>query len=191
MALKDIFRLDIQRQINGVISAGKDDDSELNVEFSEYVVTNDVAKSLNEFFEYYNEAKPSKNGVWISGFFGSGKSHLLKMLSLVLENKEIDGKRAEQIFLENVEKKAISKATTRSTVAQTQDGANAQVEHRGQTLAAGAICRDRHSACQYSLAGRFWSCGSDNGVSGFCHAVCRQRVLQCARSAQRPHCHRL
>ncbi|MGN0905689.1 MAG: BREX system P-loop protein BrxC [Bullifex sp.] len=98
MALKDIFRLDIQRQINGVISAGKDDDAELNVEFSEYVVTNDVSRSLNEFFEYYNEARPSKNGVWISGFFGSGKSHLLKILSYLLENGFIAGKSCFSYF---------------------------------------------------------------------------------------------
>lgn len=98
MALKDIFRLDIQRQINGVISAGKDDDAELNVEFSEYVVTNDVSRSLNEFFEYYNEARPSKNGVWISGFFGSGKSHLLKILSYLLENGSIAGKSCFSYF---------------------------------------------------------------------------------------------
>lgn len=98
VVLRDIFKNDIQRRINGVISAGKDDNAELNVEFSEYVVTNDVSKGLEEFFKYYNETKPSKNGVWISGFFGSGKSHLLKILSYLLENGSIDGKSCFSYF---------------------------------------------------------------------------------------------
>lgn len=98
LVLKDIFKNDIQRRINGVISAGQRDNSELDVEFSEYVVTNDVAKSLGDFFEYYNETKPSKNGVWISGFFGSGKSHLLKILSYLLDNSSIDGKSSLSYF---------------------------------------------------------------------------------------------
>ncbi len=98
LALKDIFKNDIQRRINGVISAGQKDISELEVEFSEYVITNDVANSLNKFFEYYNETKPSKNGVWLSGFFGSGKSHLLKILSYLLDRSSIDGKSCFSYF---------------------------------------------------------------------------------------------
>ncbi|MBN0091436.1 BREX system P-loop protein BrxC, partial [Pseudomonas aeruginosa] len=42
------------------------------------------------------------NGVWVSGFFGSGKSHLLKMLALLLENRSIDGSSALDIFLPKI-----------------------------------------------------------------------------------------
>ena len=53
------------------------------------------------FFNYYCEMFDNPNadiGVWLSGFFGSGKSHLLKMLSYILENKEIDGETVVEMF---------------------------------------------------------------------------------------------
>lgn len=88
MKLKEIFEKPIDRPIEGVIKA--DDTASLKIEVEEYVITNEVTKRLEEFFSAYNEYKGA-NGVWISGFFGSGKSHLLKMLALLLENSEIDG----------------------------------------------------------------------------------------------------
>jgi hypothetical protein len=88
MKLKDIFDKPIDRAIEGVIKA--DDTASLKIEVEEYVITNEVAKRLEEFFGAYNDYKGA-NGVWISGFFGSGKSHLLKMLALLLENTDVDG----------------------------------------------------------------------------------------------------
>ena len=74
MKLKDIFDKPIDRAIVGVIKA--DDTASLRIEVEEYVITNEVAKRLEEFFSAYNDYKGA-NGVWISGLFGSGKSHLL------------------------------------------------------------------------------------------------------------------
>ena len=85
MKLNAIFAKDVQRPIEGVIKA--DDVAHLRTEVDEYVVTNEVAKGLELLLEAYTNYTNS-NGVWISGFFGSGKSHLLKMLAHLLGNVE-------------------------------------------------------------------------------------------------------
>lgn len=87
MTLKSIFNKPIDRPIEGVIKA--DDEASLRIEIEEYVLTNEVEKRLESFLSVYNNYQGA-NGVWISGFFGSGKSHLLKMLALILENRSVN-----------------------------------------------------------------------------------------------------
>ena len=87
MKLQEFFVKDINRPIETVIKA--DDQEHILDEVVEYVVTNEVSKKIRDFFSAYNDYQGA-NGVWISGFFGSGKSHLLKILSYALENKEFD-----------------------------------------------------------------------------------------------------
>lgn len=99
--LKDIFLRDIERSIEGVIKA--DDEANLRNELEEYELIPEVAKRLEVFLDAYNNYT-NANGVWLSGFFGCGKSHLLKMLSLVLENREVDGIKSADIFLPKCKK---------------------------------------------------------------------------------------
>src|ERR1035438_7684471 len=82
MKIHELFLKPVDRPIDGVIKA--DDARNLQTELEEYVVTRDVARGLGIFTDRYL-TEPSANGVWISGFFGSGKSHLLKVLSLILD----------------------------------------------------------------------------------------------------------
>lgn len=96
MTLKTIFHKPVDRPIEGVIKA--DDEASLRLEIEEYVLTNEVEKRLESFLDAYNNYEGA-NGVWVSGFFGSGKSHLLKMLALLLENRQIDGVTALELFL--------------------------------------------------------------------------------------------
>ena len=98
--LKSKFTKDFSRSIETVIKA--DDRSHILQEVDEYVVTKDVSLQLTSFFEAYKERRSTINGVWISGFFGSGKSHLLKILSYVLTNKEFDGKKLGKIFASKI-----------------------------------------------------------------------------------------
>jgi hypothetical protein len=97
MKLSQLFAKEVDRPIEGVIKA--DDDVALYLELDEYVITDEIAKRLDIFLDaYLNYA--GANGVWVSGFFGSGKSHLLKMLALLLENTSIEDISPLDIFLE-------------------------------------------------------------------------------------------
>lgn len=96
MKLNTIFSKPVDRHIEGVIKA--DDEAGLRLEVEEYVLTNEVLKRLEAFLDAYNNYEVA-NGVWISGFFGSGKSHLLKILALLLENRPIDDVPVLDMFL--------------------------------------------------------------------------------------------
>ncbi len=107
MILKDFFEKNISRSIETVIKA--DDQEHILEEVVEYVVTKEVTNKIRDFFSVYNDYKGA-NGVWISGFFGSGKSHLLKILSYVLENREYNGYRLGELFAEKIKSDSILKA---------------------------------------------------------------------------------
>ena len=100
LQMKNIFLKPVDRPIDGVIKA--DDDASLKIELEEYVITGEIATRLNQFLDVYNNYSTA-NGVWISGFFGSGKSHLLKMLAYLLENHKVDGIPAYEIFKDKKE----------------------------------------------------------------------------------------
>ena len=95
IAMREIFEKPVDRAIDGVIKA--DDEASLRIELDEYVITGEIRQRLELFLDAYNNYQTA-NGVWISGFFGSGKSHLLKILALLLENREVDGIKAFDIF---------------------------------------------------------------------------------------------
>lgn len=104
MLLKDMFAKPIDRDIKGVIKVGQGDDENIRQELEEYVVTKELQKHFAHFFASYKKGingDTDKMGVWISGFFGSGKSHFLKILSYLLENKEVNGKKAMEFFVED------------------------------------------------------------------------------------------
>lgn len=106
MKVNDLFLKDIHRNIEGVITASQASDEQVYQELDEYVVTKELQGHFKTFFDAYKRGivgDTSKMGVWIQGFFGSGKSHFLKILSYILENKEINGKTALDFFTEGDE----------------------------------------------------------------------------------------
>lgn len=104
MIIKNMFSKPIDRDIKGVIKVGQGDDENVKQELEEYVVTRELQKHFADFFASYKKGitgNTDKMGVWISGFFGSGKSHFLKILSYLLENRIVDGKAAIDYFVED------------------------------------------------------------------------------------------
>ena len=95
MTIKDLFTRNINRSINGVVKAEQLEDAVVWQELDEFVVTKELDQHLRKFFGAYTDAldhqgDPASSGnigVWVSGFFGSGKSHFLKVLSYILSNR--------------------------------------------------------------------------------------------------------
>ena len=121
MKIQNMFQKDIERDINGVIKVMQDDDRSLEQELSEYIITKELRRHFRTFFDNYTKAidQPTdKIGVWISGFFGSGKSHFLKILSYLLQNKQVGDKHAIDYFIED------QKITNQMVLADMQLAAN-------------------------------------------------------------------
>lgn len=106
MIIKEMFQKDIERDIRGVIKVAQTDEENIYQELDEYVVTRELNKHLSKFYENYQkgiDGDTDKMGVWISGFFGSGKSHFLKILAYLLENKKVKSKKAIEFFQDKVQ----------------------------------------------------------------------------------------
>ncbi|MFB6088940.1 MAG: BREX system P-loop protein BrxC, partial [Candidatus Aenigmatarchaeota archaeon] len=118
MKIRNIFKQDITRNINGIIKVEDRKVKEVAQELSEYVLTDELEKQYENFFEKYYETFGQETqdiGVWVSGFFGSGKSQLVKNLGYLLENKELGQKFSSERFLEKVEDSFLE-ANIRKTV---------------------------------------------------------------------------
>ncbi len=105
MLLGKMFKKYIGREIRGVIKVAQDDEETRFQELEEYVVTRELLKRFSLFYQKYQKSidgYTDEMGVWISGFFGSGKSHFLKILSYLLENKEINGSRPLELFEDKI-----------------------------------------------------------------------------------------
>ena len=96
MKIGSLFHRDINRKLNGVVKADQLDEQSVWQELDEFVVTQELDRHVRKFFSQYCEGISSpgstdlsgKIGIWVSGFFGSGKSHFIKVLSHLLANKE-------------------------------------------------------------------------------------------------------
>lgn len=104
MRIGELFAKKIDRELQGVIVVGQGKDTNVAQELEEYVVTRELEKHFRDFFAAYKKGitgTTPKMGVWISGFFGSGKSHFLKILSYLLGNKRVGDKTALDYFVED------------------------------------------------------------------------------------------
>src|SRR5580704_459499 len=99
--IKSLFANDIHRRIEEVIKVDQTSDDILRDEISEYVVTDAIRSHYTGIFDAFRETpnKPHEGiAIWVSGFFGSGKSSFAKMLGLSIENRSVAGMPAGDRF---------------------------------------------------------------------------------------------
>jgi hypothetical protein len=103
MKIKDLLKINIAEEVPLVIKAG-DQNLELEQkEISQYIVTHQIESHLEKFLLNYKLPSTEKIGVWISGFFGSGKSYFAKILGYLLSNHALPrGITARELFNERV-----------------------------------------------------------------------------------------
>lgn len=123
MMIKEMFLKDIERDIRGVIKVAQTDEENKYQELDEYVVTRELNKHLSKFYENYQkgiDGNTDKMGVWISGFFGSGKSHFLKILAYLLENQKVKDKKVVDFFQDKLQDPLILANMNRSGNVETE-----------------------------------------------------------------------
>lgn len=100
-AIKDLLAREVDRNIEEVIKVDQDDAAVIKSELEEYVITNSILDHYLRILGIYDEtpANPREGvGIWVSGFFGSGKSSFAKNLGLALANRDILGTPAATLF---------------------------------------------------------------------------------------------
>lgn len=104
----------IHRSIEKVISYQASQEDRLKAEIREYIATESIESQLERLLENIQAAMESGGGheigVWVSGFYGSGKSSFTKYLGLAFDQtKQVDG----QPFLKHLQAR-LHKAQTRA-----------------------------------------------------------------------------
>ena len=108
--IKTLFANDIRRRIEEVIKVDQTDEEIIRDEINEYVVTDAICAHFTGIFDAYRETpnKPHEGiAVWVSGFFGSGKSSFAKMLGLSISNRSVAGEFAAKRFADRASDKKL------------------------------------------------------------------------------------
>lgn len=81
MKLRELYSKPINRAVNPAVSATKFDPETERVEIQEYVFTDEIINGLFRILDAIKNNRPYDHvGIWIDGYYGSGKSHFLKYL---------------------------------------------------------------------------------------------------------------
>jgi len=101
--VRDLIRRDIGVKVEGVVKVF--DHTALATEMREYVVTDKIEEELKRIFDTFTQVSETLRlggssrdvmGMWVSGFFGSGKSHFAKVLGHILQNTQLDDDGTER-----------------------------------------------------------------------------------------------
>jgi len=110
--VRDTIKRDIAVKVEGVVKVF--DLSALAVELREFVVTDKIETELKKIFDTFTQVSDTLRrggiprdvmGMWVSGFFGSGKSHFAKVLGYLLQNDDLgdsSGEHCIDVFLKHL-----------------------------------------------------------------------------------------
>ena len=104
--IKDLLQRDLDRKIEEVIQVDQLNEASIYEEVTEYIATDHIRNQYRELFQAMADAPsdPSEGvGVWISGFFGSGKSSFAKNIGHALSNPIVKGEQATELFSARLE----------------------------------------------------------------------------------------
>src|SRR5256886_7678513 len=99
--IRDLLARDLGQKIEEIIKVDQTDEQSVYAEITEYVATDRIKDQYRDLLRAIAEAPSDPHegiGVWISGFFGSGKSSFAKNVGYVLANRSVLGRRASELF---------------------------------------------------------------------------------------------
>lgn len=96
--INEILTLDLQENIKSVIDLENRSELEIQQEIESYIVTEGIGQHLYNFTNQFT-SNVTETGVWLSGFYGSGKSYFGKMLGYIIDNPTINGTPARDRFI--------------------------------------------------------------------------------------------
>jgi hypothetical protein len=96
--INEVLTLDLNEDIKNVIDLEDRSEQEIQQELESYIVTNGIGTHLYSFTNQFT-SNIKETGVWLSGFYGSGKSYFGKMLGYIIANPMINGTPARERFI--------------------------------------------------------------------------------------------
>src|ERR1700720_2400224 len=106
----DLLTRDLRRKIEEIIQVDQADEHSVHSEITEYVATDSIREQYHGLLKAVAEAPSDPNesvGVWVSGFFGSGKSSFAKNLGYALQNRTVLGGKFADLFKRQLEDTSI------------------------------------------------------------------------------------
>src|SRR6056297_2498997 len=97
MQIKDLFKMNFEKEIEAVIKVGEYTEKSATEEIKNYIVTEKIAEKIDKFIDYY-DGKKEDTGIWLSGFYGSGKSYMAKVIGYLLSNPNLMGVEAKELY---------------------------------------------------------------------------------------------
>ena len=107
----ELLNRDLSRKIEEIIQVDQTDQESVHAEITEYIGTDSIRDQYFHLLKAVAEAPTDPHesvGVWVSGFFGSGKSSFAKNLGFALQNRTVLGSKFADLFKKQLNDPRIS-----------------------------------------------------------------------------------